>query len=88
MYLNKAANAYALDISFAGKLIPNIIIKHLTWTDPKVCKAKIAYQNLRWSPPKGFGCSFKWNDEKNCLEFNEEYYKLTGQRKPTVYEEN
>jgi hypothetical protein len=47
-------------------------------------KQKIAYQTKRWGD---FGCSYKWNEEGNCLQFNEEYFKKTGQPLPIIAQE-
>lgn len=63
------------------KKIPQSVawVRHLTWMDDQKSKAKISYQMKRWNV-----CSYKWNEEKDCLEFNEEYYKKVGQPIPRV----
>lgn len=58
---------------------------HYTWLNDIRSKAKVKYQEIRFNPPIGFGCSFKWNDEKNCLEWNEEYFKRSGESIPELF---
>lgn len=57
-------------------------IKHLTWINSERSKNKIKYQEEHFK--SGLGCSYKWNDQKDCLEFNEEYYKKSGIIKPKL----
>lgn len=61
--------------------------KHYTWLNNERSRDKVKYQERRWSPPKGFGCSFKWDEEKKELEFNLDYYKRTGQSLPELFYE-
>ncbi len=58
--------------------------RHLSWVGtPEYLKRKIRYQNLH------FGiCSYKWDEEKNCLQFNEEYYLRTGKTIPKVHRDS
>lgn len=52
-------------------------IDHYTWLDNESSRRKVEYQK------KHFGhCSFKW--EKGHLEFDEEYYKKTGEEIPEL----
>lgn len=63
--------------------IPKTIahIDHYSWCGDKIyLQNKIKYQNHRY---KGI-CSYKWNNEKNCLDFNEEYYKMINQPIPEI----
>lgn len=61
-----------------SKLIRNKPVKHMTWLHENG-KRKTEYQL------KHFGhCGYKWNNEKNCLEFNEEYYKKISQSIPKI----
>lgn len=56
-------------------------VKHLTWLN-ETGKQKVEYQL------KHFGhCSYKWNYEKNELEFDLNYYNKFSQNVPTVYED-
>jgi len=57
--------------------------KHLSWVGaPEYLKRKIRYQNLH------FGiCSYKWNEEKNCLEFNESYFRKLRKQVPEIRRE-
>lgn len=65
-------------------IIPKNIshIKHMTWVNNKG-KRKVEYQM------KHFGlCSYKWNEKKQTLEFNEEYYnKYPNQRNFKIYKD-
>lgn len=71
---------------FSNKQIPTNICNpmHYTWINNERSKQKVQYQEKRWSPPNGFGCSFKIDKDGN-LAWNEEYFKRTGQDIPTVY---
>lgn len=57
-------------------------IKHMTWLNNERTKNKIKYQESHFK--NGFGCSYRWNEEKDCLEFNEEYFKKSGEIKPKL----
>lgn len=57
-------------------------VKHLTWLNNERTKNKIQYQEEHFKG--GFGCSYRWNEEKDCLEFNEEYFKKSGEIKPQL----
>ena len=64
--------------------IPKTIahIDHYSWCGSKeFLKNKVKYQNHRY---KGI-CSYKWNESKNCLDFNENFYKMIGQPIPEVH---
>ncbi len=61
------------------------IIPHLTWLNNTRSRNKILYHQNRWG--KETGCSYRWNEEKNCVEFNLDYYRNTGQNVPEVLEE-
>ena len=57
-------------------------IDHYSWCGDKTyLQNKIKYQNHRY---KGI-CSYKWNNEKDCLDFNENYYKMTNQTIPQIF---
>lgn len=67
--------------------LPSLIIPksvcnplHYTWLNNERSKNKIFYQEKHFA--NGAGCSFKWGD--NGLEWNEEYFKKTGQPKPIL----
>lgn len=60
-----------------SKLIRNEPVKHMTWLHENG-KRKVEYQLKHFN---GI-CGYKWNEEKNCLEFNDEYYKKIGQPIP------
>jgi glycosyltransferase involved in cell wall biosynthesis len=77
--------AYSNGVNLVGedklphkKIPPHVAwVPHFTWMDNEKSKHKQAYQRKRW------GLSgYKWNEEKNCLEFDVEYYKKTGQKIP------
>lgn len=69
-----------------SKTVPEKIslIKHYSWLSNERTKRKIFYQNAHFH---GL-CSFKWNEEKNTLEFNEDYFRKTNQMQPEVVEES
>jgi hypothetical protein len=63
--------------------VPNSVafIKHMSWTNDKG-KRKVQYQI------EHFGhCSYKWNEEKQTLEFNEQYYHNINESIPLVNRE-
>lgn len=60
-------------------------IKHLTWLNNERSRLKCLYHEKHFGPPKGIGCSYKWDEKKNCLQFNENYYKMIGQSLPSVF---
>lgn len=72
VYKNDMHNEYIFFKNLPTKTIPSSIawIKHLTWLNNEKTKKKIAYQLSHF---KGV-CSYQWNIEKNCLEFNRDFY--------------
>lgn len=58
-------------------------VSHYTWPSNARGKSKYFYQVKRWGADL---CSYKWNNEKNCLEFNPAYYIRTNQSVPEVIE--
>ena len=63
------------------KIIPSEVafIDHYSWLNNKIGKRKVEYQL------KHFGhCSYKWDKEKECLEFDETFYKKTKSEIPKV----
>lgn len=57
-------------------------VKHYSWCgDKDFLKNKVKYQNLRYN---GI-CSYKWNDQTNSLELNEDFYSKYFVRKPEIY---
>jgi hypothetical protein len=57
-------------------------IDHYSWCgSEEFLKNKVKYQNHRY---KGI-CSYEWNESKNCLDFNENFYKMIGQPIPEVH---
>lgn len=66
--------------------IPKTIahVDHYSWCGDKTyLQNKIKYQNYRY---KGI-CSYEWDNEKNCLDFNKEYYKMINQPIPEIKNE-
>jgi hypothetical protein len=56
-------------------------VKHLTWMHENG-KSKYEYQM------KHFGaCSYKWNYQKNELEFNEDFFIRNNVTKPKINQE-
>lgn len=72
-------------ISMSRLIIPQNIFwaKHLTWLNNLNSKLKISYQLKHFN---GI-CSYKWNEEKQTVEFNEDYYKKAWKPLPEVIEE-
>ena len=63
------------------EIIPKQIayIPHYSWLNDKIGKRKVEYQH------KHFGhCSYKWNHEKHCLEFDESFHKKHNMPIPKV----
>lgn len=71
------------DKDFPCKAIPNVLPNHHSWNDLERSKKKIAYQKVHFS--HGAGCSFKISDDGARLEWDESYFKKTGQIKPEVF---
>lgn len=73
---------------FASMTVPQaaVWVRHDTWTSSPRAKAKTIYQALRWDPPNGAGCSFRWDEERG-LVWNEAHFALTGQPLPEVVRE-
>lgn len=71
------------DIALRSKTIPKETawIKHITWMSNLSSKNKVLYQRAR-----GWNCSYSWNDIKDELEFNPDYYK--NKQLPKVIKEN
>lgn len=58
--------------------------KHLSWVGtPQYLKRKIRYQHLHYGL-----CSYKWDEEKNCLRFDEGYYVRLKKKIPKVHRES
>lgn len=87
-YKNENTGAILLDDYCTSKTIPNILIRHETWLSNTRSKNKVEYQEKHFAPPTGAGCSFRWNDAQNILEFNDNYYKITNTQKPTLYHDD
>lgn len=87
-YVNDKTGEIKKHTEFPGLRIPkNILnsgIKHITWLNNEKSKNKVLYHQNHFS--HGAGCAFKWDNEKGLI-FNEEYYKLTNQSIPIVYED-
>jgi FkbM family methyltransferase len=80
------------DSSLPCKVIPNSVafVGHYTWLNDERSRRKVEYQEKHMGnvvgDPKA-ACSFRWDHNLNCLKWNEEYYKKTGQPLPEVFEE-
>jgi hypothetical protein len=67
------------------KIIPNNIafIKHLSWVGSKeYLTRKIEFQKRHYGQ-----CSYLWNNEKDCLDFDLTYYKKYSKLRPEVYKD-
>jgi hypothetical protein len=69
------------DVQIASLTIPKALawVKHLTWLSNDRSRQKVEYQLRR-----GWKCSYQWNYEKNCLEFNSEFYRVNKLALPEV----
>lgn len=79
MYFNVNNQQYLRDVHMTPLAIPKSVqfTKHLTWMSDARGKKKVEYQIAR-----GWNCSFSWNYSKNCLEWNEDFFKKNGQNVP------
>jgi len=82
-YIN-AGGAQISDKSLSNYIIPKSVawIKHYSWLSDARGKQKCAYQNLHFS--HGAGCSYRWNNEENKLEWNPAYFKKVGEVIPNT----
>lgn len=73
------------DLEMASLTIPKNVawVKHLTWLSDERSKKKCEYQQKRWG-----ACSFRWDDEKNELCFDEKYFSSRGLLPPEISTEN
>lgn len=55
-------------------------VKHMTWLNNEKSKLKIEYHLKHFG-----GCSYKWNNELNTLEFDLDYYDRCGYERPKVF---
>lgn len=71
--------------------LPNLIIpreiafpKHYSWIgSPEYLKRKIEFQRRHYTH-----CSYCWNEAKNSLDFDMNYYIMNGKSIPKVYHDN
>lgn len=54
--------------------------KHYTWLNNDRSRKKIEYQNKHFN---GI-CSYVWNAEKKCVEFNSDFYSKYGMKTPEI----
>ncbi len=60
------------------------LVNHFSWVgSPERLQQKLKYQNAHFN---GI-CSYKWDDEKNQLALNLDFYKKYNVPIPTIYEE-
>lgn len=64
-------------------VIPKNVLfpKHYSWVGSK----EYLQRKLRFQTEHYLISSYKWDDEKDCLAFNEEYYEKFNKEKPTLY---
>lgn len=81
MTYNNGARQEAIPSDVVPKEVA--FIKHLSWVgSPEYLKRKIAFQH------KHYGlCSYRWNDETNQIELNDEFYLKYNKAKPVIYSE-
>lgn len=75
------------DKQLAHVKIPKTIafVKHHTWLSNSRSKAKVEYQEKHFAPPRGNGCSYRWNNQKNRLEFNLPFFVANNLPLPTLH---
>jgi hypothetical protein len=75
------------DVNMPTIKIPKNVafIRHETWLSNERSKLKVEYQQKHFGPPKGAGCSFKWNYIDNKLEWNLDYFHNTKQLIPEIF---
>lgn len=54
-------------------------VDHYSWLSDTIGKRKVDYQQAHFGH-----CSFKWDEEQNCLQFDESYFEKTGEQKPEL----
>lgn len=81
MYRGTITRDFRRDIGFSNLTIPPTIFnpEHWTWLSDERSKKKCEYQNRRWGH-----CSYKWDENKNELIFNNEYFKKMNLPYPKV----
>ena len=57
---------------------------HYSWLDNERSYKKVRYQELRWNPPNGNGCSFKISDNGK-LDWNYESFRRARQSIPELH---
>lgn len=75
--------------TFPSHEIPKNIacIDHYSWlAKDSRTKEKIIYQNKRFAGEENVKCSFEWDNDYNCLIFNENFYQKRNLQKPFIYE--
>ena len=83
IYTN-AIGAQISDKQLSNYIIPKSVawIKHHSWLSDERSKGKILYQTSHFS--HGAGCSYRWNDKEDKLEWNPVYFKKVGEVIPTT----
>lgn len=62
-------------------------VDHYSWLAEDIrTQEKIKYQNLRFSGQEGARCSFIWDENYNCLKYNDEFYSIRNCDKPFQYQ--
>lgn len=72
----------------ASQNIPTTLVNplHYSWCDKRTCIKKINYHKKHFAHPMlKHPCSFKWDTEKDCLAFCEEYYLERGLEFPALF---
>lgn len=78
-------NDGTMSINSSSMTIPKkaAFVTHYSWVGSKeYLISKINYRLLHDKV-----CSYKWNDEKDCLEFDDSFFQRYGLTKPIVYED-
>ncbi len=57
---------------------------HESWTNSERSRKKVKYQVEHFGNGDANACSFKWNEERKCLEFNLDYYHKYNKQIPVL----
>lgn len=88
-YANKDGSKPVADTTLPCLTIPPNLawVRHHSWLNDERSRRKIVYQETRWNPPHGNGCSYAWDDVNKRVIFNASYYERTRQALPEVRRE-
>jgi hypothetical protein len=69
------------DVECSFSVVPGITPKHLSWVGSKeYLKRKLNFQALRFG-----SCSYAWDEEKDCLKLNDDFYAKFPVPRPVLH---